>query len=214
VKGTPFGSCRSTSQIGAPKARPGNPPGSARRRRSTRRCGSRSSPTSTTASCSQQSNEATWFLDPDIQFPNPGNATNAEPLLVNTAGSWAKRPKAVTRIPNFFLASDFVQTNTDLATMEGANEAARRAVNGILKASGSHAKLCHVCKLWEPAVLAPFRIADEVRWRLGLDVKLPVKVTPSGQLQPTWPPARCWQSRAAWVKERQSLCRAPLNRSR
>jgi hypothetical protein len=87
MKGTPFGSCRSTSQIGAPKARPGNPPGSARRRRSTRRCGSRSSPTSTTASCSQQSNEATWFLDPDIQFPNPGNATNAEPLLVNTAGS-------------------------------------------------------------------------------------------------------------------------------
>lgn len=28
----------------------------------------------------QQSNVATWFLDPDIQFPNPGNATNAEPL--------------------------------------------------------------------------------------------------------------------------------------
>ena len=150
MKGTPFGSCRSTSQIGAPK-----------------------------------SNVSTWFLDPDIQLPNPGNATNAEPLLVNTAGSWAKRHKAVTRIPNFFLASDFVQTNTDLATMEGANEAARRAVNEILKASGSHAKLCHVWKLWEPAAPAPFRIADEVRWRLGLDVKLPVKVTPSGQLQPT-----------------------------
>jgi uncharacterized protein with NAD-binding domain and iron-sulfur cluster len=138
----------------------------------------------------QQSNVATWFLDPDIQFPNPGNATNAEPLLVNTAGSWAKRPKAVTRIPDFFLASDFVQTNTDLATMEGANEAARRAVNGILKASGSHARPCQVWKLWEPQVLAPFRIADEVRWRLGLDVKLPVKVTPSGQLQPTDPAAR------------------------
>ncbi len=138
----------------------------------------------------QQSNVATWFLDPDIRFPNPGNATNAEPLLVNTAGSWAKRPKAVTRIPNFFLAADFVQTNTDLATMEGANEAARRAVNGILKASGSHAKLCQVWKLWEPPVLAPFRIADEVRWRLGLDVKLPVKVTPTGQLQPTDPAAR------------------------
>lgn len=51
--------------------------------------------------------------------------------------------------------------------------------------AGSHAKLCQVWKLWEPAALAPFRIADEVRRRLGLDVKLPVKVTPSGQLQPT-----------------------------
>jgi uncharacterized protein with NAD-binding domain and iron-sulfur cluster len=138
----------------------------------------------------QQSNVATWFLDPDIQFPNPGKATNAEPLLVNTADSWAKRPEAVTRIRNFFLASDFIQTNTDLATMEGANEAARRAVNGVLKATGSRAKPCDVWRLWEPSVLAPFRMADAVRWRLGLDVKLPVQVTPSGQLQPTDPAAR------------------------
>ncbi|OBA82117.1 polyprenyl synthetase [Mycobacterium sp. 1164966.3] len=133
----------------------------------------------------KKKNVVTWFLDPDIQMPNPGKATNAEPLLVNTAGSWANRPDAVTKIPNFFLASDFVQTNTDLATMEGANEAARRAVNGILKAANSHAKPCGVWPLWEPPVLAPFRMLDAVRWRLGLDVKLPVKATPSGRLQPT-----------------------------
>ena len=133
----------------------------------------------------KKKNVVTWFLDPDIKMPNPGKATNAEPLLVNTAGSWANRPGAVTKIPNFFLASDFVQTNTDLATMEGANEAARRAVNGILKADNSCAKPCGVWKLWEPPVLAPFRMLDAVRWRLGLDVKLPVKATPSGQLQPT-----------------------------
>ncbi len=133
----------------------------------------------------KRSNVVTSFLDPDIQFPNPGKATNAEPLLVNTAGSWAKRPQAVTRIPNFFLASDFVQTNTDLATMEGANEAARRAVNGILKATGSRAKPCGVWRLWEPPVLAPFKMLDEARWRLGLDARLPIKMTPSGQLQPS-----------------------------
>ena len=45
----------------------------------------------------------------------------------------------MTRIPNLFLASDYVRTHTDLATMEGANEAARRAVNGILDATGSAA---------------------------------------------------------------------------
>ena len=70
------------------------------------------------------------FLDPAIEFPNPTEAANLEPLLVNTANSWEDRPDAVTRIPNLFLASDYVRTHTDLATMEGANEAARRAVNG------------------------------------------------------------------------------------
>src|SRR5262249_1526638 len=60
-----------------------------------------------------------------------------EPLLVNAVRTWADRPDAFTNIPNFFLASDYVRTFTDLATMEGANEAARRAVNAILSASGS-----------------------------------------------------------------------------
>ena len=84
-----------------------------------------------------EANVVTWFLDPAIEFPNPTEATNLEPLLVNTNGSWADRPDAATRIPNLFLAADFVRTHTDLATMEGANEAARRAVNGILDATGS-----------------------------------------------------------------------------
>ena len=56
---------------------------------------------------------------------------------MNTKGSWADRPDATTRIPNLFLAADYVRTYTDLATMEGANEAARRAVNGILDATHS-----------------------------------------------------------------------------
>jgi len=60
--------------------------------------------------------------------------------LVNTINSWDLRPYAYTRIPNMFLASDYVKTYTDLATMEGANEAARRAVNCIIDASGNNAK--------------------------------------------------------------------------
>jgi hypothetical protein len=111
--------------------------------------------------------------------------TNDEPLLVNTRDSLSSRPEAVTQIPNFFLAADYVRTNTDLATMEGANEAARCAVNGILKATHSRAKRCEVRKLHEPAALIPFRVVDEVRWRLGLDVKVPVRVSRSGELRPT-----------------------------
>jgi uncharacterized protein with NAD-binding domain and iron-sulfur cluster len=129
-------------------------------------------------------NLAGAFLDEDITFPNPSAAANAEPLLVNTAGSWANRPDAVTSIPNLFLASDFVRTYTDLATMEGANEAARRAVNGILEAERSTAPRCPVWKLREPAIFAPARALDRVRWLLRRPVKPPVRVTPDGRVEP------------------------------
>jgi uncharacterized protein with NAD-binding domain and iron-sulfur cluster len=106
-------------------------------------------------------NRLAWFLDPDIVPPNPTDATNLEPLLVNTKGSWRHRPPAeLPEVENLFLASDYVQTYTDLATMEAANEAARRSVNAILKASGSDAEPCGVWKLREPGGV-PFQIARE-----------------------------------------------------
>jgi geranylgeranyl pyrophosphate synthase/uncharacterized protein with NAD-binding domain and iron-sulfur cluster len=111
-----------------------------------------------------------WFLDPDIQ-PSPdgsGLLTNAEPLLVNLVDTWALRPDAVTRIPNLLLASDYVRTNTDLATMEGANEAARRAVNGLLDATGFVGPRCAVWPLRQPEVLTPFRQHDAARYAAGL----------------------------------------------
>jgi uncharacterized protein with NAD-binding domain and iron-sulfur cluster len=121
-----------------------------------------------------------WFLDEDIEFPNPSGATNAEPLLVNTAGSWADRPDARTRIPNLVLAADYVRTYTDLATMEGANEAARRAVNAILDATGSNAPRCGVWPLYEPPALAPARALDKLRFKLGRPPRAPVKVSATG----------------------------------
>jgi uncharacterized protein with NAD-binding domain and iron-sulfur cluster len=102
------------------------------------------------------------FIDPAIEWPNPQTAINVEPLLLNTAGSWNRRPEAVTPIDNMFLAGDYVRTYTDLATMEGANEAGRRAVNGILEASGSPSERCQVWPLQEPLPLAPVRAADRV----------------------------------------------------
>jgi uncharacterized protein with NAD-binding domain and iron-sulfur cluster len=115
-----------------------------------------------------EANIVAKFLDPAIVFPaNPTEKTiNEEPLLINTAGSWEDRPEATTSIENFFLAADFVRTHTDLATMEGANEAARRAVNGILDACGSEASRCEVWKLREPGLLAPLRALDRIRWQL------------------------------------------------
>jgi uncharacterized protein with NAD-binding domain and iron-sulfur cluster len=114
-------------------------------------------------------NLADWFLDPALVPPNPTEAMNLEPLLVNTAGSWAARPEAaLSEVENLVLASDYVRTFTDLATMEGANEAARRAVNAILDASGSDAERCDVWPLSEPGGL-PFRAArtaDRVIYKL------------------------------------------------
>jgi uncharacterized protein with NAD-binding domain and iron-sulfur cluster len=121
-------------------------------------------------------NVLSWFLDPSIVYPNPNEASNLEPLLVNTAGSWSDRPEAVTAIENLFLASDYVRTHTDLATMEGANEAARRAVNGILDASGSSAARCGVWPLTEPAIFAPARAIDRIRFKLGLPPKQTVRI--------------------------------------
>jgi uncharacterized protein with NAD-binding domain and iron-sulfur cluster len=131
----------------------------------------------------REDNVLSWFLDPAIEFPNPSAATNLEPLLVNTAGSWEDRPEATTRIRNLVLAADFVRTNTDLATMEGANEAARRAVNAILDMTGSPSPRCQVWRLEEPSVLAPFRALDKARWTLGRrPAKPPMRISLAGSL--------------------------------
>lgn len=108
--------------------------------------------------------EATATVAADTHEPLD---TDTEPLLVNTVDSWKHRPEATTGIPNLFLASDYVRTYTDLATMEGANEAGRRAVNGILAATSSRAPQCGVWNLDEPWILAPFRAIDWVLFRLG-----------------------------------------------
>lgn len=109
-----------------------------------------------------------WFLDPDIEFPNPSAATNAEPLLINTAGSLQYRPESQVELVNFFVASDYVRTYTDIACMEAANEAARRAVNCLLLASGSTAPPAELWPLEEPAFLKPIQEIDRIRFTLGL----------------------------------------------
>jgi uncharacterized protein with NAD-binding domain and iron-sulfur cluster len=127
-----------------------------------------------------------WFLDPAITFPNPTEAANLEPLLINTAGSWADRPGVTTRIPNLLLAADYVRTNTDLATMEAANEAARRAVNEILSRTGSSAARCKVFTMPEPKVLRPARELDRLRWKLFKRApKAPLRITSDGGVEPS-----------------------------
>jgi hypothetical protein len=112
---------------------------------------------------------------------------NLEPLFINTINSWQSRPNAWTEIGNLFLASDYVKTSTDLATMEGANEAARRAVNALLdhmeepeidkitkledigkKKKVRRLRRCRIFTFDEPAVFAPFRRFDKMLYDRGL----------------------------------------------
>ncbi len=107
------------------------------------------------------------------EFDSMQKLNNREPLLVNQTDTWCLRPNAFTAIANLFLAADYVKTNTDLATMEGANEAARRAVNNILKVSGSDAPLCEIWKYTQPSILGLFQDGDKNNYAKGLTWQQP-----------------------------------------
>lgn len=118
-----------------------------------------------------------WFLDPGIQWDAAaGRNTNATPLLVNTVNTWEKRPKARTAIPNLFLAGDYVQTNIDLATMEGANESGRAAANALLDASGSPAEQATMFQLYRSPALEAVKQTDAALYTLGRPNALDVPV--------------------------------------
>jgi hypothetical protein len=52
--------------------------------------------------------------------------------------------------------------------MEGANEAARRAVNGVLDSAGFDGARCELWPLYEPEILATWRLYDAERFKAGL----------------------------------------------
>jgi uncharacterized protein with NAD-binding domain and iron-sulfur cluster len=109
-----------------------------------------------------------WFLDPAITWDRRrGENRNDDPLLVNTVDSWEKRPAAGTQIPNLLLAGDYVQTDIDLATMEGANESGREAVNEILQRSGSKAEPVRKFRLHDPEEFEAAKRMDRELFKAG-----------------------------------------------
>jgi uncharacterized protein with NAD-binding domain and iron-sulfur cluster len=101
-------------------------------------------------------------------------------LLINTPSSWSDRPDATTVVPNLFLAADYVRSNINLATMEGANEAGKAAANGVRAVSGASASPAKVFGLYEPPELKPVWDVDDVRYSLGLPNQFDA-------LDPDWP---------------------------
>ena len=108
-----------------------------------------------------------YFIDPAITGNGTPDVKNDEPLLINLPGSWDKRPEATTAVPNLFLASDYVKADINLATMEGANEAGRKAANGILEASGVNEPPAKLFKMYLPNEFKVFYDEDDRRFDRG-----------------------------------------------
>lgn len=108
-----------------------------------------------------------WHLDDDLDYSRGLPPTNTNPLLVHPPGAWNLRPEAGTAIENLALASDYVRTFTNLATMEGANEAGRRAANAILERSHAPTPKVAVWPLQEPATFDRWKRLDERLYRAG-----------------------------------------------
>ncbi len=109
-----------------------------------------------------------WFIDPGVRWNRKKKRNrNATPLLVNTVGSWERRPKARIDIPNLFLAGDYIQTDVDLATMEGANESGRDAANAVLEAAGSNATPAAKYRLYDPPEFEAAKAVDAERFKAG-----------------------------------------------
>lgn len=121
-----------------------------------------------------------WFLDPAIVPNGSGGVTNETPLFIQQPGSWRLRPASKTKIPNLFLAGDWVKTPINVTTMEGANQGGRQAVNALLDAAGSNADRCDVHQLYEQPLWVPFKLKDKLRYALRLPHEFDI-------LDPRWP---------------------------
>ncbi len=110
-----------------------------------------------------------WQVDPALSWDDDaGELRNADPLLINTVGSRRHRPDAETECANLALAADYVRTHSDLASMENANEAGRRAANVVLDRLGVRSARAGVWSFDWPAFVEPLRAQDEFATQFGL----------------------------------------------
>ena len=124
---------------------------------------------------------ARWSIDPGLRFRpgHDGPLGNEDPLYISTPGTWGDRPGAATHVRNLFLAADYVAVNIDTASMEGANDAGRRAANAILHAADSPRGAATVYDLYRPPEWEPFRAADREAYARGLPNALDVPAPPA-----------------------------------
>lgn len=121
-------------------------------------------------------NIAIWRIDDDLEFDGAGPdakiVRNDSRLLIHPPLLWEQRPEPATEVTNLFLAADYVRNDMDLATMEGANQAAREAVNALLDRAGSPQPHCRVVNHLEEnewAAVRGLKKFDDWKYERGLD---------------------------------------------
>ncbi|HEY3496583.1 MAG TPA: FAD-dependent oxidoreductase [Polyangiaceae bacterium] len=108
-----------------------------------------------------------WHLDDDLDYSRGLPPHNSSRLLVHPAHSWSLRPEAASSIPNLCFASDYVRTHTDIASMEAACEAGRRAANAVLDREQSSAPRARIWPLEEPPDFDAWKKLDAELFRQG-----------------------------------------------
>lgn len=98
----------------------------------------------------------------------PGFYRHLRDTLKRIPRTTARRSPTICSLPRRrWSAADYVRTETDLTTMESANEAGRRAARAILEDVGAYA-LPRVWRLAESRVFEPIKRFDDRAFRLGL----------------------------------------------
>ena len=110
---------------------------------------------------------ASSFLDPGIRWKGDVITGNDDPLPRCNPGTWYDRPDVASAIPNLLLAGDYVKVDFDITSMEGANEAARRAVGALRDREGSHPTPVRVFDRVMPGEWAALRAIDDKRYAQG-----------------------------------------------
>jgi uncharacterized protein with NAD-binding domain and iron-sulfur cluster len=108
-----------------------------------------------------------WHLDDDIDYSAGLPPRNTSRLLIHPPRSWALRPEAASTLPNLCFASDYVRTHTDIASMEAACEAGRRASNAILDRERSDFARVPIWPLSEPPEFDAWKKLDADLYRQG-----------------------------------------------
>ncbi len=115
-------------------------------------------------------NVHSWLLDPAIQFGPDGKVTgNDEPLTVQTVGTWKKRPKGPTAIPNLFLSGDWIRVTANVVSMEAANQGGRQTARAVVAAAGGNPDdIFFKTEIKAPAPIVKLREEDKRRFDKGM----------------------------------------------
>lgn len=109
-----------------------------------------------------------WDVSPLLKYETGQQVVNDEKILGVIPGTWSGQPNVVTAIDNLFIGATYARTTGGIDSMDGACEAARRAVNSILDKTGTSGARIFVDTFEAKGWLKKLWDYDDRRYRKGL----------------------------------------------